>query len=362
MFMPRARITKSFVDQIPHTEKSQIIYSDTELPGFYLIVGTQTKTYVVQRDMQGKAVRITIGRHGVFTPDEARKIAKQKLYLMATGINPSKIPDEERAQIVSLQEVMDAYLASRKNLKPRTRFDYPDLMKRYLSDWLPIPLAEITKEMISRRHSRIGEENGPYVANKTMRILSAFFNFANATYDICPINPVLYLTRVKAWYKQSRKQRYIKIEDLPAWWSAVHSLQNDTYRDFLLLLLFTGLRRNEAARLEWSNVDLNSKTFMIPDTKNGDPLTLPMSQYVFDLLLRRQKIFSEDKFVFPGSGKEGCLAEPKKGIQKVIDETDIEFSCHDLRRTFITIAESLEVSSYALKKLINHRVTDVTGA
>lgn len=100
---------------------------------------------------------------------------------------------------------------------------------------------------------------------------------------------------------------------------------------------------------------------MIADTKNGDPLTLPMSDYVFELLLRRQKISSEDKFVFPGPGKEGCLAEPKKGIQKVIDETDIEFSCHDLRRTFITIAESLEVSSYALKKLINHRVTDVTG-
>ncbi|MBN8521499.1 MAG: integrase, partial [Alphaproteobacteria bacterium] len=31
------------------------------------------------------------------------------------------------------------------------------------------------------------------------------------------------------------------------------------------------------------------------------------------------------------------------------------------RRTFITIAESLEISAYALKRLINHRVTDVTG-
>ncbi|USO04386.1 MAG: hypothetical protein H6853_03700 [Rhodospirillales bacterium] len=42
-------------------------------------------------------------------------------------------------------------------------------------------------------------------------------------------------------------------------------------------------------------------------------------------------------------------------------QSGISFTCHDLRRTFITIAESLEISAYALKRLINHRVTDVTG-
>ena len=40
----------------------------------------------------------------------------------------------------------------------------------------------------------------------------------------------------------------------------------------------------------------------------------------------------------------------------------MEFTLHDLRRTFITIAESLDVPHYALKRLLNHRLSgDVTA-
>ena len=67
------------------------------------------------------------------------------------------------------------------------------------------------------------------------------------------------------------------------------------------------------------------------------------------------------EFVFPGPGQHGYLAEPKKGVYKVIERCGVQFTCHDMRRTFITVAESLDISAYALKRLINHRVTDVTG-
>lgn len=359
--MPKAKITKSLVDQIPYAEKGQILYSDTELPGFYLIVGSRTKTYAAQKDMQGRAVRYTIGRHGVFTPDEARRIAKEKLYLMGTGINPNEQEKSDECKAISLQRVMEHYLTTRKTLKPRTTADYRWYMQSYLSDWMARPIADITKDMIAARHARIGMEHGPYVANKTMRILSAFFNYANATFDICQFNPVLYLTRVKAWYKQVRRQNYIKPQDLPDWWRAVRRLQNDTYRDFLLLLLFTGLRRNEAARLRWADVDFKDKSFKIVDTKNGDPLTLPMSDFVFRLFQNRYQRYGGGLWVFPGPGKDGHFVEPKKGIAKVIADSGVNFSCHDLRRTFVTIAESLDISSYALKRLLNHRMTDVTA-
>jgi integrase len=40
----------------------------------------------------------------------------------------------------------------------------------------------------------------------------------------------------------------------------------------------------------------------------------------------------------------------------------VSFSTHDLRRTFITIAESLDISAYSLKRLLNHKMTnDVTA-
>ena len=69
------------------------------------------------------------------------------------------------------------------------------------------------------------------------------------------------------------------------------------------------------------------------------------------------------KYVFPGEGQTGHFVEPRRGIDAVTAATGIKFTCHDLRRTFTTIAESLELSSYALKALVNHKraSNDVTG-
>lgn len=59
-------------------------------------------------------------------------------------------------------------------------------------------------------------------------------------------------------------------------------------RDYLLLLLFTGLRREEAARLRWTDVDLKARTLTVPDSKNGSPHTIPLAPCVADLLARRR--------------------------------------------------------------------------
>src|SRR5690606_4396018 len=112
----------------------------------------------------------------------------------------------------------------------------------------------------------------------------------------------------------------------------------DAVADFLLLLLFTGLRRNEAAQLRWKDVDLESRMLTIPDPKNRVPHTLPLSDFVFEMLERREE-WATSPWVFAGSGKKGYLVEPKKQIQRVIEVSGVQFSIHDLRRTFATVAE-----------------------
>jgi integrase len=99
---------------------------------------------------------------------------------------------------------------------------------------------------------------------------------------------------------------------------------------------------------------------MIVDTKNNIPLTLPLSDFVFKLLKDRKT--SDDKFVFSGAGKTQHLVEPREAVNKVKRLSDVEFSLHDLRRTFITNAESLDIPHYALKQLVNHKQSgDVTA-
>ena len=67
-------------------------------------------------------------------------------------------------------------------------------------------------------------------------------------------------------------------------------------------------------------------------------------------------------YVFQGTGRDGHIIEPRKQMAHVIKATGIHFTVHDLRRTFITIAESLDIPAYALKRLMNHKMTnDVTA-
>lgn len=54
--MPKAKLTENFVASLDYTKDGQKICTDTELPGFGLVVGRKTKTYFAQRDMNHKTV------------------------------------------------------------------------------------------------------------------------------------------------------------------------------------------------------------------------------------------------------------------------------------------------------------------
>jgi integrase len=138
--------------------------------------------------------------------------------------------------------------------------------------------------------------------------------------------------------------------------------EDEQVRDFLLVALFTGMRRSEVARLRWEFIDLEGRSLTVPTTKNGDPLELPLSKFLHDMLTTRREANPKGEWVFPGRGKSGHLVESKKFYARVTKTSGIRFTLHDLRRTFITIAESLDIPHYALKRLLNHRAdSDVTG-
>lgn len=97
------------------------------------------------------------------------------------------------------------------------------------------------------------------------------------------------------------------------------------------------------------------------DTKNHESHTLPLSNYLYTLLLYRSQN-KVNEYVFPGTGAGGYIIEPRKQMAHVTNHSGVHFTVHDLRRTFITIAESLDIPAYALKRLLNHKMNnDVTA-
>lgn len=369
------KITKSYVDRLSTPETGQAFIRDTELKGFAVrVTSSGAKSFILEKRIDGKVKRLTLGRYPELTVEQARKEAHKLLGHIATGRNPVTEKKQEVLQGTTLQQAFDDFVKTRKNLKERTLYDYRRLMKVAFADWQEKAMTGISKDMVSKRHNKIGSERGEAYANLAMRFLRALFNFAIAQYEdgsgksILSENPVMRLTQTRAWYRVDRRQTVIKPHQLASWYQAVISLKHDPISsqsalvaDYLLFLLFTGLRRQEAATLKWSAIDLNDRSFTLTDTKNRQPLTLPLTDFIYELLEKRKAVANSD-YVFAGDGKSGYLIEPRRQVQKVTQLSGVSFTLHDLRRTFITIAESLDISAYALKRLVNHKMSnDVTA-
>lgn len=366
------KLTKTKVDNLPLPAKGQAFYRDDIVMGFAVrVTASGVKSFVVEKRITGVVRRKTLGRYGVLTVEEARKEAQKFLGKVATGIDPIAEQREREAQRVTLGQAFEEYVTLRHGLKPGTLHDYRRSMREFFPDWLNRPLQTISKDAVAQRHAK--NSHRPVRANNAFRVLRAVYNFARGQYEdaegrsLFPQNPVDRISHNRAWYRVSRRRTIIKWDQLPAWFEAVevlratsHDISARTVADFLLVLLFTGMRRSEGLTLRWADVDFANRSFTLRDTKNREPHTLPLSDFVFDLLLARKE-GSGSAYVFPGEGENGHLVEPRPQIRKVIARSEVNFTLHDLRRTFISAAEALDISMYTIKRLANHKLgNDVT--
>jgi integrase len=363
------KLTKTVVDRIITPNTDQVIYRDDQLRGFALrITRNGIKSFIVEKRTNKKLTRITLGRYGDLTVEQARKEAQKVLGKLATGIDPAAEKQLIKLQNITLENVFEDYLKTRKSLKVKTRDDYEKLLNLAFAEWKTKRLTEITKDKVESHHAFLGNQHGPAYANYAMRMLRALFYFAMDKYQddknqsVVVENPVKRLSKTHAWFPVKARKTYIKQHQLPAWYKAVLASENEIICDYLITVLFTGLRKNEAAQLSKNNIDLKDKTLVILDPKNHEQHVLPLPDHLC-LLLKKRIAASPNEYVFPGTGKNGYLVEPKKQIKKICDAAELTFTIHDLRRTFITIAERLDIPAYALKRLLNHKIrkSDVTA-
>ncbi|HAT9118101.1 tyrosine-type recombinase/integrase [Legionella pneumophila serogroup 1] len=368
------KITKTNVENLPLPQATEVgkttqkRYYDDNLKGFGIrVTSGGAKAFFVEKFINKKRCRITLGHYPELTAEMAKNKALHLLGQIAMGIDPVAEKKATEVRDITLNQVFKDYLKTRKNLKPRTIDNYKHILDKAFTSWKSKPLLSITRDRIAKYHEKLGNEHGQAYANLAMRILRALFNFAagqyedNSGHSLFIDNPVKRLSQTRAWYRIERRKTYIKSHELAAWYAGLQQIQNDTLRDYLLLILLTGLRRQEAATLKWSDLDLKAKSFTINKTKNNESHTLPLSDFLYDLLIARKEKAIND-YVFPGPGAAGHIIEPRKTMAHVIKNSGVHFTVHDLRRTFITIAESLDIPAYALKRLMNHKMSnDVTA-
>lgn len=368
--------TKKRINSLPFPEKGKRAqYYDEKTSGLVLrVTDMGTKSFQVYKKVNTKPIRVTLGKYPGMTIEQARKQTLKKLTELGDGINPNQKKKADKVKGVTLQQCFDDYLHTKTKLKPGTIHDYKRIMNEGFKDWQNMALKDITRNMVAAKHRKLGK-NSEARANNAMRVLRALFNFAAEVYEdeegrtLFPDNPVKRLSKTKTWYNVERKQTIIKEHELKAWFDAVLSLSLDegglyeTAKDYFQVLILSGMRRTECAKLVWDNIDFQHKTLKIVDTKNSKPHTLPLSDYLYDLLKQRYSRRTQEHFVFPSDATAtGYIGELRRYIEIVIERSGVSFSLHDTRRTFITIAEGRDISIYALKRLVNHSIknNDVT--
>ncbi len=365
----KLNFTKKSVDGLPVPEVGRTYYLDTKQPRLGLTVTARgAKSFHVRSTVNGMTKRISIknGKFPAMTVEQARRNAQKLLAEIADSVDPIAKRRKKKVLAVTLAEVFESYLSER-DLKPGTVKDYRRAFKETFDDWMSKPLASITDKMVQSRYQQRGKVSKAR-ADNAARVLGAIYRYSQANYrdsegsTLFPRNPVDILKETRARFKIPRKKRMIPRESLPKWFESVNTLNNQTARDYFLFLLFTGARREEAAKLKWEDVNFKAMTFQLLDTKNREEVTLPLPEYVADLLKAR-KGRKRVGWVFPvKTGKTGYLSDPRKSIESVRKAAKIQFSPHDLRRTFVSIAESLDLSVYTIKALVNHKVNgDVTA-
>lgn len=359
------KLTKRSIDSLPLPETGQMLYWDDDLPGYGLRVTAGAKTFIVQRRVAGKTVRVTLGKYGQITPDQARKLAVKNLADLVQGVNVNAEKEAERVQGVPLADAYQVFVKSRV-LTTNTREQYERAMRLTFADWASRPLTAINRTLVERRFEE-ASKRGEATANRDFRFLRALLNFAMEKYStpdgepLIPSNPCNRLTALKKWHRIERRTRHIEPHQLKAWFAALEhqpedSAQRNTVRDFCAFVLLTGCREQEAARLTWNDVDLAAAKVTFLETKNHKTHILPVGPWLAALLERRQQDRTSP-FVFPAENQSGHLLNHRKAILAIGADSGVEFRLHDLRRTFASIASvhlERSLSAYTLKRLLNH--------
>jgi len=273
-------------------------------------------------------------------------------------------------KIPSLREVYEDYKQIRA-LRPNTIKIYDKALDWGVSDWMDLPVSKITKSMVVERHALLSKRGckrgeGKVFANNTFRTVRCLVNYAMYRYEdaegepLIKSNPVRALAELRLWNRNTRRDTHVHPLNMPGWYQAVMNHPNKTQRDYLILLLFTGLRRTEGATLKWRNIDFTTKTLRLESTKNGKPHVLPLGPFIMQILTVRYWYHAggPNDYVFPGAVRNTPISQNNKSYEIVWEETGTPFMLHDLRRTFLTIAESLDIPHYALKRLANHSSGD----
>lgn len=386
----RINVTKRAIEALPlpNPEKTAAFYMDASKSaptGFGLwVTAGGAKNFMVYRKVNGRPERIKIGRVEDLSIEQARKLAAKINGQIAEGVNPAERKRAARGEI-TLGEVFGEYLdryAIPQGIKtvsnmqadfarylgelkavPRKKHGREKIKPAGAVNWERRKLSTITRADVQKWHAALAKSSGRYAANRALQLLRAIINWGIKTnlLDRKRFENAENPAQGVALFKERQRDRFIQSDELPKFFEAVAEEQNDTIRDFVLIALLTGARKSNVLEMTWDQVNLERATWRVPETKNGEAQTIPLTPEAIELLKLREAKKAND-YVFPAASESGHLVSPKKGWRRILKRAGIQdLRLHDLRRTMGSWQAATGASLAVIGKSLGHKDVSTTA-
>ena len=342
-----------------------MVYWDSEQPGFGVrVYPSGSKVYIAQTRVKGKSKRVTIGRHGVITAEQARQRAALVITRVKAGEDPVPAPMAPKPPPgPTVAEIAGRYLEEHVAMrcKPTTAAQRSFVLRKHILPALgSLPLEDVTRERAAALHH--GLSGTPATANMALATLSRMFSFAEA----CGLaveggNPCRFVAK----YRERRRERFLSDGEFERLGHVLAEMEAEGSLSVhaaaaLRLLMLTGCRRNEIATLRWSDVDLDAGELNLGETKTG-ARTVTLSPAAVQVLRDLPRV-ADSPWVIAGPRPGTRITNLSEQWRRVRTRADLEdVRLHDLRHSWASRALALGESLPMIGRLLGHSRVETTA-
>ena len=362
--LQRRSISKRTVEALPVGER-EAVYWDSSLSGFGVrVYPSGSRIYLVQTRAGGKSRRLTVGRHGLITAEQARRKAAQIIADIKAGNEPvlhnGAAPTDAGPTVAEVAErFMTEHVAVR--CKPTTQRQCRDIIDRHLLPTLGnVRLGRIGRERVAALHYSLHET--PTMANKVVDMLSRLFNMAEL-WGIAPEggNPCRFVRK----YKEPPRERFLSEDEFRRLGQVLGEVEAEgkvhpsAVAAFRLLML-TGCRKSEILTLRWEDVDIGAGELRLRDAKTGARAVAisPSARRVLKGLPR----VPGNPWVIAGTKPGRHFRNLNSAWLVIRSRAELkDVRIHDLRHSFASRALALGESLPMIGKLLGHRKVQTTA-
>lgn len=349
------KLNKTFIEKLQPQDKEYTIY-DEDISGFGVkVTKAGKKVYILKyRNIENRQRKGTIGVHGSeLTAIQARETALDWKALLRRGVDPQTQKDKIKKEL-SFGDLFDRYLKDHAKPHKKSWWRDEEYYNRHIrSRFQNRKISTITYDELKELHHHIGHtEEHPSMANQIITLIGMVYNKAIEWGLFDGVPPSKFIKK----YKEKSRDRFLQADEFPEFLKALNKEPNEIARDFIYALLFTGQRKSNVLAMRWEQIKESEGYWHIPETKNGQPILVPIVGAFKDVLQRRKNDKNKSEWVFPADSASGHLTDPKKAWKRILKEAKLEdLNMHDLRRTMGSMQTILGANQFVVAKSLGHK-------